>query len=220
MTASNTAATNASAVYAGLVTRRATADTAVNLTQTKIADQTSARNLLNTKRADKVTAENTLAAKLTLCKNTKYDAYRAALSTAASNRDTKLKTIKTLLEAKDAAKKKAGETGARCEKALSQGVGRAARVKPCTSEADCCGAAKGTVVATTVWATAPLMTIETCQPKATTTYDYYPPRAPMQTVDPTTIAANKRSWPFACITGASNLAAAATALATAAYMMA
>jgi len=42
----------------------------------------------------------------------------------------------------------------------------------------------------------------------------------MQTVDPNTIAANKRSWPFACIAGASNLAAAATALATAAYMMA
>jgi len=42
----------------------------------------------------------------------------------------------------------------------------------------------------------------------------------MQTVDPNTVAANKRSWPFACIAGASNLAAAATALATAAYMMA
>lgn len=103
---------------------------------------------------------------------------------------------------------------------MSQGNGRAARVKPCTSEADCCGAAKGTVVATTVWATAPLMTIETCQPKTTTKYSYYPPRAPMATVDPTTVAADKREWDFACIAGASNLAAAATALATAAYMMA
>jgi len=64
------------------------------------------------------------------------------------------------------------------------------------------------------------MTIETCQAKTATTYAYYPPRAPMATVDPTTVAANKREWPFACIAGASNLAAAATALATAAYMMA
>jgi len=103
---------------------------------------------------------------------------------------------------------------------MSQGNGRASRVKPCTSESDCCGAAKGTVVATTVWATAPLMTIETCQPIATKKYSYYPPRAPMATVDPTSVAADKREWDFACIAGASNLAAAATALATAAYMMA
>jgi hypothetical protein len=44
----------------------------------------------------------------------------------------------------------------------------------------------------------------------------------MQESDPAD-AANKaaqQSWPFACIAGASKLAAAATALATTAYMMA
>lgn len=59
------------------------------------------------------------------------------------------------------------------------------------------------------------MTIEVCQPTAATTYAYQPPRAPLATAFPT-----KVNWPFACIGGAQHLAAAATAVAGAFYMMA
>jgi len=59
------------------------------------------------------------------------------------------------------------------------------------------------------------MTIEVCQAKAATTYAYQPPRAPLDTAFPAAVA-----WPFACIGGAQHLAAAATAVAGAFYMMA
>jgi hypothetical protein len=59
------------------------------------------------------------------------------------------------------------------------------------------------------------MTIETCQSSDTTTYSYVPPRGPMETTAP---AAD--TFPFVCIEGAQKLAAAASALATAVYMLA
>jgi hypothetical protein len=59
------------------------------------------------------------------------------------------------------------------------------------------------------------MTVETCQAVGTTTYDYVPARAPMATTAPTAV-----SYDFVCIEGAKKLAAAASALATAVYMLA
>jgi len=60
------------------------------------------------------------------------------------------------------------------------------------------------------------MTIETCQSNATgTKYTYIPPRAPMATAWPAGTA-----YAFTCIEGAQNLAAAASALAAAVYMLA
>jgi len=59
------------------------------------------------------------------------------------------------------------------------------------------------------------MTIETCQSIEATTYDYRPPRAPMATTWPDT-----ESVAFMCIEGAHKLAAAASAVAAAVYMLA
>jgi len=59
------------------------------------------------------------------------------------------------------------------------------------------------------------MTIETCQAVDTTTYDYVPPRGPMATAAPAAETVD-----FVCIEGAKKLAAAASALATAVYMLA
>jgi hypothetical protein len=59
------------------------------------------------------------------------------------------------------------------------------------------------------------MTIETCQAEGTTEWSYVAPRAPMATDPPT---AETVDW--VCITGAKKLAAAASALATAVYMLA
>jgi len=59
------------------------------------------------------------------------------------------------------------------------------------------------------------MTVETCQPVATTEFSWTPPRAAMATTAGDAITA-----PFACIDGARKLAAAASALAAAVYMLA
>lgn len=220
----NTGATTVAA-YKAIKDKRDLAATAVTATQDAIKADTAARVILATKLKERTAKDALLATAMTKCKNTKYDAYKVTLSTAIAARDTNLAKIKTLLEKKDKAKLAAGATGARCEKGLSQGVGSAARAKPCTAETDCCGAAKGPVLAATAagyWKDAPTMTIETCMPKTSKTYKYSPPRAPMQTTDPADAAnaASQQDWPFVCIDGASKLAAAATALATAAYMMA
>jgi len=58
-------------------------------------------------------------------------------------------------------------------------------------------------------------TIETCQLETADSYSYQPPRAPMATTMPATESAN-----FTCIEGAKKLAAAASAVAAAVYMLA
>jgi len=93
---------------------------------------------------------------------------------------------------------------------MSNGTFRPARGENggCADETLCCGAARipqGEVI----------MTIETCQPVATTEFNWAPPRAPMATAMPA-----MDPYPFTCIQGAKKLAAAASALATAVYMLA
>jgi len=126
-----------------------------------------------------------------------------------------LKTIKALVESQETPAP--GSAGARCEKALSNGTGRPKRGDmTCGGEESglCCGAAR-------VWmdsgeeANAGWRTIETCQSIEAATYDYQPPRAPMATTMPATV-----SVPFTCIEGAKKLAAAASAVAAAVYMLA
>lgn len=107
-----------------------------------------------------------------------------------------------------------GTAGARCEKALSNGTWRPARGEQACDEGLCCGAAR-------VWMTsgatadAAWRTIETCQLETVTSYDYQGPRAPMATTMPTKVSVD-----FACIEGAHKLAAAASAVAAAVYMLA
>jgi len=127
-----------------------------------------------------------------------------------------LVTIKALVKANEASRPAPGTIGARCEKSLSNGTWRPARGElTCGSEENCCGASRiwmsvGAGVADAAW-----RTIETCQTIETTSYSYQPPRAPMATTMPTPVAAG-----FTCIEGAKTLAAAASAVASAVYMLA
>jgi hypothetical protein len=128
------------------------------------------------------------------------------VTTRASN----LSTIGGLIDAEIAAEPARGTAGARCEKALSNGTFRPRRDETTCGEGLCCGAAVIDIGAGTN------MIIETCQAEAATTFAYTPPRAPMATVAPTA----QDPVTFTCIQGAQKLAAAASALAAAVYMLA
>lgn len=124
---------------------------------------------------------------------------------AEAQRTADLDAIKNLIAAD--VKPALGETKGRCEKPMTNGDW--ARRGKCKVETDCCGAAKGT------GPNGATMTIEVCLDNKATTYNYRPPRAPMATTWPAT-----QSWDFVCIGGAAQLAGAAAALLTSAYMMA
>jgi hypothetical protein len=146
-----------------------------------------------------------LAAAVVACKETEFDKYKATLKTAETTRASNLATIKALVNKAGPA---AGTAGARCEKALSNGTGRPRRGETTCATGLCCGAAKVPVGNA-------MMTIETCQDKTVKKYSYSAPRAPMMTVPTTGI-----EYPFTCIEGAKKVAATASALAAALYMMA
>lgn len=158
--------------------------------------------------AVKVLADATLA-----CQVAAYDKYRETLDTAIGTRDANLAKIKTYLE---------GQTtptegiGARCEKAISNGTMRPKRAdspKIC-GEGNCCGAARIWMMSG-VTAEASWRTIETCAVLGTTKYNYVAPRKPMDLKNPDAVSVD-----FACIEGAKTLAAAASAIAAAVYMLA
>jgi len=150
------------------------------------------------------------------CQIAAYDDYRETFEQAMIDRATDLAKIKKLLD--EFEEPEAGQIGARCEKALSNGTWRPARGEmTCEGEDTCCGAARvwmpagaGADSAEAAW-----MTIETCQLITTQKYGYVAPRAPMATdwADPV-------EYPFMCIEGAHKLAAAASAVAAAVYMLA
>lgn len=129
--------------------------------------------------------------------------------TAIATRAADISTIERLVDEAIAAEPARGAAGSRCEKALSNGTFRPKRNAETICDTGlCCGAAripKGEAV----------MIIETCQTEGTTEYAYQPPRAAMETTAPATV-----NHPFLCIDGAQKLAAAASALAAAVYMLA
>jgi hypothetical protein len=138
-----------------------------------------------------------------------------------------MRIIEGIVDKAEANREAAGTAGARCEKAASNGTGRPARGETTCGTDLCCGAASGPlrtsgrasagalVADSAILQSTTTVTIETCQPAGATEYAFRPPRAPMATAEPDTV-----TWPFACIEGAQKLAAAASALATAAYMLA
>lgn len=146
------------------------------------------------------------------CKVENYNLYKDALDTAVGERATKLKDILALVTKAEEDAPAAGTAGARCEKALSNGTFRPARGETTCNEGLCCGAAR---IPDANSSTNVTMTIETCQAVGTTSYDYIPARAPMATTTPKAVPVD-----FVCIEGAKKLAAAASALATAVYMLA
>lgn len=142
------------------------------------------------------------------CKVENYDLYLETLQLAQQQREDDLDEILTLVTSDEEAVPAAGAANSRCEKALSNGTFRPSRDETTCNEGLCCGAARipqGNV----------MMTIETCQAEGTTEWSYVAPRAPMATSSP-----DPETVDWVCILGAKKLAAAASALATAVYMLA
>lgn len=163
-----------------------------------------------------VEAQKTTAARIEACQLDAYDAYRKALKKAMETREADLGKIKKLLEATKAPA--VGTAGARCEKALSNGTYRPRMAQGRETVCDeglCCGAARVWMPVGAGEEDAAWKTVETCQDAEAAEYAYQPPRAPMATTMPATVSVN-----FACIEGAQKLAAAASALAAAVYMLA
>jgi len=158
-----------------------------------------------------VVVDDLRAARLTAvvaCEEEMFDAYTAAFELAVVNHLADLETIRNLVQSQIDAEPARGAAGARCEKAMSNGTFRPARDETTCNEGLCCGAARIPQDMAT-------MIIETCQPVETTEFNWAPPRAGMATSPPAT-----DPYPFTCISGAKQLAAAASALATAVYMLA
>jgi hypothetical protein len=178
-------------------------------------DLSEAMLALSNKNSDIMEAEEAVEDALTLhlaaivaCKVENYDVYLEELQLDQQAREDDLDDILALVTEAEEDAPLAGAAGSRCEKALSNGTFRPTRGETTCNEGLCCGAARiamGEV----------MMTIETCQAEGTTTYEYIAPRAPMETSAPAAESAD-----FVCIEGAKKLAAAASALATAVYMLA
>merc|ERR1711862_41974 len=149
------------------------------------------------------------------CQIAAYDKYRTTLEGEMVQRIEDLKTIQGLIETAMENKPKQGMAGWRCEKALSNGTNRPKRGEQTCAEGLCCGAARVWMAAGDGVADAAWRTIETCQTETDSSYMYQPPRAPMATTLPDPV-----SVPFTCIEGAKKLAAAASAVAAAVYMLA
>lgn len=143
----------------------------------------------------------------TTCVGLKYDKFSTDMAQKKADRDSTLKAIEKMIDARKTFAH--GVTGGRCEKPASNGDWL--KRGKCAAETDCCGAATGRPNG----ATGALVTIEVCQEKASKTYGYVAPRAPLAKTDPVAV-----NWPFACIGGASQLAGAAAAVLASAYMMA
>jgi hypothetical protein len=138
-----------------------------------------------------------------------------------TERANNLKKIKDLIKAQDDNAPAMGAQGSRCEKALSNGTFRPRRGEQTCDEGLCCASSRvwmdagaGADSVDAAW-----RTIETCQTAdtqgAAMTYMYQPPRSPMAIEMP-----DKVGYPYMCIEGAKQLAAAASALAAAVYMLA
>lgn len=224
-----TAATNAAAPdLTALTAARATALTKAGALDSALTALANAQGVADAAQVTRDSAKAAHLAAIVACKEAKFDQYAAALETAKSARTAAMATIETLVDAAEAKRPAAGAAGARCEKAPSNGTRRPARGETTCATGLCCGAASGAlrtggrataagalVADSVVTQATTTVTIETCQPVAATEYAFRPPRAPMATAEPATVA-----WAFACIEGAQKLAAAASALATAAYVLA
>lgn len=154
------------------------------------------------------------------CQVAAYDKYRTELGERMAKRAADLADIKKMIEDEEAAKPARGAKGWRCEKALSLGTRRPKRITEVDAENGvcgaglCCGAARVWMAAGDA-ADAAWRTIESCQDATATEYEYVPPRLPMSTT-----ASAKQTVDFMCIEGAKKLAAAASAVAAAVYMLA
>lgn len=166
---------------------------------------------MNSKKAEIAAKDLELQGLIAACEAKKYDEYAAALVTAQETRESNLAAIERLIETAETNAPAAGAAGYRCEKAVSFGTQRPARGETTCAAELCCGAARIPLPGQS----STTLTVETCQPLATTTFDWTPPRQAMAVVP--TAAVN---GPFACIDGARKLAAAASVLATAVYMLA
>jgi len=224
-----TAATGAAAPdLTALNAARSTALTKATALETAINALANAQGVADAAAATQAADKAKHLAAIVACKEAKFDQYAAALQSAKAARTAAITTIEGIVDAAEAKRPAAGAAGARCEKAPSNGTRRPARAETTCATGLCCGAASGAlttggrataagalVAGSAVTQATTTVTIETCQLAAATEYAFRPPRAPLATAEPAEVA-----WAFACIEGAQKLAAAASALATAAYILA
>jgi len=139
-------------------------------------------------------------------------AARTKAAEAATAKAAKVAEVKTAYEAKSAFATD-GAVNTLCNFVPpADGAAQTPRKKCLEGEPGkplCCGAAQRFLKDGTK------LSIETCQPEATTTYTYYPALPEGALVAPT-----PETWRFQCISAAQKLAAAATAALAAGYMMA
>jgi len=159
------------------------------------------------------------------CERAMFLSYKENLATAISNRADTLEKIKAELDKVAPPARGSGVAGARCEKALSNGTFRPVRQSGAADDIVinsggcgkdlCCGAAVVPQAADATGGGA-WQTIETCQAVDTKTYSYQPARAAaLETTLP-----DPKTYTWTCIEGAQKLAAAASALAAAVYVLA
>lgn len=161
------------------------------------------------------------------CRTAAFLDYQKALAAALKKRGEDLDAIKKLIAANKAAEPKPGAKGSRCEKAVSNGTmrparrtdGKAGQVCNSTDAAPmCCAAAKIALQGGAAGGDVGFRIVETCQlvSDLASGYSYQPPREPLAIAMPAPV----KSKSLTCIQGAKTLAAAATAAATALYMLA
>jgi hypothetical protein len=196
---------------------RAAVERDTNAWNTQEGELVKAVNAVAAAKAEVVTAQEELDDAVTACQVAQFDKYRETLEDAMVARNRDLATIKALIQAAADAKPAAGTAGARCEKALSNGTWRPKRGEETCAEGLCCGASRvwmdagaGTGSVNAAW-----RTVETCQSEEASSYMYQPMRGPMAIQMP-----DKVEVSFTCIQGAKTLAAAASAVAAAVYMLA
>lgn len=144
------------------------------------------------------------------CKEAGYAVAQAAEAKRSADATKRLQDVASVKTAYDAAKPKAvtgGAQGTLCGYPTPNADDRGTR--PTCNDGLCCGAANKILLDGTK------LTVESCQPEAATTYTFWPELPAGATVRP-----QAQTWRFYCISGAQQIAAAATTAMAAAYLMA
>lgn len=169
-------------------------------------------NTIEVARLDSLIKANAVmtAAAIAQCKATGYAVAQSAEVLAAAADKQRIADVAAAKAAYEKAKPKAVEGGAAgtpCPYPTPNADDKGTR--PTCNDELCCGAADKILLDGTK------LTVETCQPLATTTFTFWPDLPTGATVAP-----KAQTWRFYCISGAKQIAAAATTAMAAAYLMA
>lgn len=174
------------------------------------AKATHTANKAEVLRLEALVLANGVATKAAVagCKEAGYAVAQAAEKTRSAAATQRLADITAVRNAYAVLKPAAvagGAAGTPCGYPLTGDKG----TRPTCNDGLCCGAADKILLDGTK------LTVETCQAEAATTYTFWPELPAGATVRPT-----PQTWRFYCISGAKQIAAAATTAMAAAYLMA